>query len=114
MTQSAFSASVATFESSIRLAKVDSKHSGQYQCHPSSPLASASVNVHVVKGTIYENMNWVSQKYFLFSGGTLAAMSDDRNEISSSRGIRSLSSFSVFLLAFTVPLLLAYRVCIIS
>lgn len=49
------------FESLVRLEGVDSKHSGQYTCQPNS-LASKSVNLHVVKG------------------GTLAAMSDDRQE----------------------------------
>merc|ERR1712107_625008 len=53
-----------TFESSAILSQVDSNHSGEYECHPDK-LEAVSVNLHVVKG------------------GTLAAMSDDRNEITS-------------------------------
>ena len=37
------------FDSSVRLARVDPKHSGQYECQP-SPLQSAIINLHVVKG----------------------------------------------------------------
>ena len=38
-----------TFESSAILARVDSNHSGQYECHPDK-LEAVSVNLHVVKG----------------------------------------------------------------
>ena len=37
------------FDSSVRLARVEPKHSGQYECQP-SPLQSAIINLHVVKG----------------------------------------------------------------
>ena len=39
------------FDSSVRLARVEPKHSGQYECQP-SPLQSAVINLHVVKGNI--------------------------------------------------------------
>ena len=38
-----------TFESLAILARVDSNHSGQYECHPDK-LEAVSVNLHVVKG----------------------------------------------------------------
>jgi len=61
------------FDSSVRLARVDSKHSGQYECQPSK-LQSAIINLHVVKG------------------GTLAAMSDDRQAEAASSGIGAIGS----------------------
>ena len=44
-----------TFESLAILARVDSNHSGQYECHPDK-LEAVSVNLHVVKG---ENQGYI-------------------------------------------------------
>jgi len=79
-----------TFESLAILARVDSNHSGQYECHPDK-LEAVSVNLHVVKG------------------GTLAAMSDDRNEVTSgatgSRNCATMSKFVAFLWSWLMFLL---------
>ena len=48
-----------TFESLAILARVDSNHSGQYECHPDK-LEAVSVNLHVVKG---EKKQFDGEKY---------------------------------------------------
>ena len=52
------------FDSSVRLARVDSKHSGQYECQPSH-LQSAIINLHVVKGKLF--FSYYSKTYFVLS-----------------------------------------------
>lgn len=54
-----------SYDAVIKLDRVDPEQSGLYECRPDQ-LEPATVNLHVVKG------------------GTLAAMSDDRNEVSGS------------------------------